>query len=88
LLPGQLRPQEERRLDRRVTFPVPLVAFRPVAVGRVPLELVRLVGLVRRAAVVPERLAELVHPRLAVRSAVAAAVVQAVAAAEQTRSVR
>jgi hypothetical protein len=80
---------EERRLDQRVTFLVHLAAYRQAAVERVPPALVRLVALARRAAVVLEHRAELVRLQLAVRSAVAAAVVvQAFAAAEQTRSMR
>jgi hypothetical protein len=80
---------EERRLDQRVTFLVHLAAYRQAAVERVPPALVRLVALARRAAVVLEHRAELVRLQLAVHSAVAAAVVvQAFAAAEQTRSMR
>jgi hypothetical protein len=59
-----------------------------VVVERAPQASVHLVALVRRAVVVLEHRAELVHLQLAVRSAVAAAVGQAVAAAEQTRSMR
>jgi hypothetical protein len=89
LLPGQLLLQEERRLDQRVTFLVPRPAYRQLAVDRVPPVLVRLVVLERRAVVVLERRAEPVHRQLVARSAVVAAVVvQAVAAAEQTRSMR
>jgi hypothetical protein len=90
LLPAQLLLlQEERRLDQRVTFLARLAAYRPAAVDRVPPALVRLVELASRAVVALERQAELVHPQLAVRSAAAvAAVGQAVAAAEQTRSMR
>jgi hypothetical protein len=89
LLPEQLLLQEERRLDQRVTFLAPLAAYRQVAVDRVPPVLVRLVVLARRAVVVLERRAEPVHLQLVARSAVGAAVVvQAVAAAEQTRSMR
>jgi hypothetical protein len=88
LLPGQLvLLQEERRLDQRVTFLARLAAYRPAAVDRVPQVLAHLVELASRAVVVLERRAELAHPQLAVRSA-AAAVGQAVAAAEQTRSMR
>ncbi|MEY2543562.1 MAG: hypothetical protein QOE81_1023 [Verrucomicrobiota bacterium] len=81
-------------MDQRVTFLAPLAAYRQVAVDRVPLVLVhrvlvRLVVLARRAVVVLERRAEPVHLQRVARSAVAAAVVdQAVAAAEQTRSMR
>jgi hypothetical protein len=76
-------------LDQRVTFLAPLAAYRQVAVDRVPPVLVRLVVLARRAVVVLERRAEPVHLQRVARSAVAAAVVdQAVAAAEQTRSMR
>jgi hypothetical protein len=89
LLPERLVLRDQRRLDQRVTFPVHLAACRPVAVERVPPALVRLVALVRLAAVVPEHRAELVHLQLAVRSAAAAAaVVQAAAAAAQTHSTR
>ena len=70
-----------------MTFPVRLAAYRRAAVDRVPPALVRLVVLVRRAVVVPEHRAERVHLQLVVRSAVAV-VVQAAAAAEQTRSMR
>jgi hypothetical protein len=85
LLPGQLvLLQEERRLDQRVTFLARLAAYRPAAVDRVPPALVRLVELASRAVVVLEHRAEPVHPR----SAVAAVVVLAAAAAEQTRSMR
>ncbi|HET9858035.1 MAG TPA: hypothetical protein VFP99_09385 [Chthoniobacterales bacterium] len=48
----------------------------------------RLVVLVRRAVAVPEHRAERVRLQLVVRSAVAAVVAQAAAAAEQTRSMR
>jgi hypothetical protein len=89
LLPGQLvLLQEERRLDQRVTFLARLAAYRPAAVDRVPPALVRLVELASRAVVVLEHRAEPVHPQPAVRSAVAAVVVLAAAAAEQTRSMR
>ena len=90
MLPGQLvLLQEERRLDQRVTFLARLAAYRPAAVGRVPPALVRLVELASRAVVVLEHRAEPVHPQPAMRSAAAvAAVGQAVAAAEQTRSMR
>ena len=72
-----------------MTFLVHPAACRPVAVDRALPALVRLVGLVRRAVVVPEHRAERVHLQLVARSAVAAAVVaQAFAAAEQTRSMR
>jgi hypothetical protein len=70
-----------------VTFLVHLAAYRQAAVERVPPALVRLVALARRAAVVLEHRAELVRLQLAVRSAVAV-VVQAFAAAAQTRSMR
>ena len=83
---------EKRRLDQRVTSLVHLVAYRRVAVDRVPPALVRLVALARRAAVVQGRPAVVAMERLAelvpLQPAVAAAVVQAVAAAEQTRSMR
>jgi hypothetical protein len=86
LHPEQPVLQEERPRDPTVTFPVRLEAYRQVAVERVPLALV---GLVRRALVVLEHRAELVHLQLAVRSAVVAVVVaQAAAAAEQTHSMR
>jgi hypothetical protein len=90
LLPGQLvLLQEERRLDQRVTFLARLAAYRQVVVERAPQVLAHLVALVRRAVVVLEHRAEPVHPQPAVRSAAAvAAVGQAVAAAEQTRSMR
>jgi hypothetical protein len=90
LLPEQLLLQEERRLDRRVTFRAPLAAYRQAAVDRVLPALVRLVVLVRRRVVVAlERRAEPVRRQRAVRSAAVAVVVdQAVAAAEQTRSMR
>ena len=66
-----------------------LAAYQPVAVDRALPALVRLVALARRAVVVPEHRAERVHLQLVARSAVAAAVVvQAAAAAEQTRSMR
>ena len=72
-----------------MTFLVHLAAYQPVAVDRALPALVRLVALARRAVVVLEHRAERVHLQLAVRSAVAAAVVvQAAAAAEQTRSMR
>jgi len=71
-----------------VTFLVHPAAYQPVAVERVPPASVRLVALVRRAVVVPEHRAEGVHLQLVVRLAVAAVVVQAAAAAEQTRSMR
>jgi hypothetical protein len=73
-----------------VTFPVVhLAAYRQVAVDRAPPALVHLVALAGPAVVVPEHRAERVRLQLAVRSAVAAAVVvQAAAAAEQTRSMR
>jgi hypothetical protein len=89
LLPGQLvLLEEERRLDQRVTFLARLAAYRPAAVDRVPQVLAHLVALVRRAVVVLEHRAEPVHPQPAVRSAVAAVVVLAAAAVEQTRSMR
>ena len=84
---------EQLQRDQPVTFLVRLAAYQPVAVDRALPALVRLVGLVglaRRAVVVPEHRAERVRLQLAVRSAVAAAVVvvQAAVAAEQTRSMR
>ena len=81
---------EQLQRDQPVTFLVHLAAYQPVAVDRALPALVRLVGLVRRAVVVPEHRAERVRLQLAVRSAVAAAVVvvQAAVAAEQTRSMR
>jgi hypothetical protein len=90
LHPEQLVLREQRQRDRRVTFLVPLAAYRQVAVERVPPALVRLVARARRALVAPEHRAELVHLPLAVRSAVAAAVVvqAAAAAAAQTHSTR
>jgi len=89
LHPEQLLLQKERQRDPPVTFPVRLAANRQVAVERAPPVLVRLVALVRRALVVREHQAELVHRRRAVRSVVAAAVVvQAAAAAAQTHSTR
>jgi hypothetical protein len=77
-------------LDQRVTFLAPLAAYRQVAaVDRVPPALVRLVVLARRAVVALGRRVEPVHRQRVARSAAAAAVVdQAVAAAEQTRSMR
>ena len=84
-------------MDQRVTFLAPLAAYRQVAVDRVPPVLVRLVVLARRAVVVLERRAvvvlerraEPVHLQRVARSAAVAVVVdQAVAAAEQTRSMR
>jgi len=79
LLPEQLVPQEQRQPDPPVTFPVRLAAV----------ERERPVARVRRVVVVLERRAALVQLRTAVHSgAVVAAVVQAVAAAEQTRSMR
>jgi hypothetical protein len=88
-LPRHSIPEQLQR-DQPVTFLVHLAAYQPVAVDRALPALVRLVGLVRRAVVVPEHRAERVHLQLAVRSAVAAAVVvvQAAVAAEQTRSMR
>jgi hypothetical protein len=72
-----------------VTCPEPLAACRRAAVDRVLPALVRPVDLARPAVVEPEHRAELVHLQLGVRSAVVAAVVVlAVAAAEQTRSMR
>ena len=65
-----------------------LAAYRQVAVERVLPALVRLVALARRAVVVLEHRADLVHLQLAARSAVAAVVVQAAAAAAQTHSTR
>jgi len=67
---------------------VPLVAYRQVVVERATPASVRLVALVRQAVAVPGPRAELVHLQPAVRSAVAAAVGQAVVAAEQTRLTR
>ena len=69
-------------------FPAPLAAYRQVVVERAPPAWAHLVALVRRGAAVPEPRAEPVHSQPAVRSAVAAAVGQAVAAVEQTRSTR
>ena len=87
-LPRHSIPEQLQR-DQPVTFLVHLAAYQPVAVDRALPALVRLVGLVRRAVVVPERRAERVHLQLVARSAVAAAVVvQAAVAAEQTRSMR
>ena len=90
-LPRHSIPEQLQR-DQPVTFLVHLAAYQPVAVDRALPALVRLVGLVglaRRAVVVPEHRAERVHLQLAVRSAVVAAVVVlAAAAAEQTRSMR
>ena len=84
MLPEQLVPQEQRQPDPPVTFPVRLAACRQAAVERE-----RPVARVRRVVVVLERRAALVQLRTAVHSgAVVAAVVQAVAAAEQTRSMR
>jgi hypothetical protein len=80
-LPRHLLP-EQRQPDPPGTFPVRLAACRQAAVERerpVALEHLALVALERRAA--------LVQLRTAVHS-VAAAVVQAAAAAEQTRSMR
>jgi len=83
LLPVRLVLREQRQRDPPVIFPAPLAAYRRVVVERA-----RLVALVRRAAVVREHRAELVHLQPAARSAVAAVVVQAAAAAEQTRLMR
>ena len=83
MLPVRLVLREQRQRDPPVIFPAPLAAYRRVVVERA-----RLVALVRRAAVVREHRAELVHLQPAVRSAVAAAVGQAVVAAEQTRLTR
>jgi len=78
LLPEQLVPQEQRQPDPPVTFPVRLAAV----------ERERPVARVRRVVVV-ERRAALAQLRTAVHSAAGvAAVVLAVAAAEQTRSMR
>jgi len=88
LRPEQLLPPEERQPDRPETFPAPLAAYRQVVVERAPQAPVHLVALVRRGAAVPETPAELVRLQPAVRSVVVAAVGQAVAAAEQTRSMR
>jgi len=78
LLPEQLVPQEQRQPDPPVTFPVRLAAV----------ERERPVARVRRVVVV-ERRAALAQLRTAVHSgAVVAAVVLAVAAAEQTLSMR
>jgi hypothetical protein len=88
LRPEQLLPPVERQPDRPETFPVPLAAYRQVVVERARPALVHLVARVRRAVVVLEHRAELVHPQPAVRSAVAAVVVLAAAAAEQTRSMQ
>jgi hypothetical protein len=72
-----------------VTFPARLAAFRQAAVDRVPPAWVRLVVLVRRAVAVLEHPAERVRLQLAAHSVAAvAAVGQAAAAAEQTRSMR
>jgi len=72
-----------------VTFPAPLAACRQAAVDRVLPALVRPAALARPAVVEPEHRAELVRLQLAVRSAVVAAVVVlAAVAAEQTRSMR
>lgn len=80
---------EQRRRDQPVTFLVHLAAYQPVAVDRALPAWARLVVLVRRAVAVLEHRAERVRLQLAVRSAVAEAVVaQAAAAAEQTRSMR
>jgi hypothetical protein len=88
-LPRHSIPEQLQR-DQPVTFLVHLAACQPVAVDRALPALVRLVGLARRAVVVPEHRAERVRLQLAVRSAVVAAVVvvQAAVAAEQTRSMR
>jgi hypothetical protein len=86
-LPRHSIPEQLQR-DQPVTFLVHLAAYQPVAVDRALPALVRLVALVRRAVVVPEHRAERVHLQLVARSAVAAVVVQAAAAAEQTRSMR
>jgi len=59
-----------------------------VVVERAPQASVHLVALVRQAVAVPGPRAERMHLQPAVRSAVAAAVGQAVAVAEQTRSMR
>jgi len=83
-----LRPEQLLPPDRSETFPAPLAAYRQVVVERAPPAPVHLVALVRRAAAVPEPRVEPVHLQPAVRSAVAAAVGQAVAVAEQTRSMR
>jgi hypothetical protein len=89
LHPEQLVLREQRQRDQQVTFLAHLAAYRQAAVDRAPPALVRLVALARRAAVVLEHRAELVHLQPAVRSAVAAAVVvQAAAAAAQTHSTR
>jgi hypothetical protein len=85
LLPVRLVLREQRQRDPPVTFPAPLAACRQAAVAQAR----HLVALVRRAVVVLEHRAELVHLQLAVRSAVVVAVVVlAAAAAEQTRSMR
>jgi len=59
-----------------------------VVVERAPQASAHLVALVRQAVAVPGPRAERMHLQPAVRSAVAAAVGQAVAVAEQTRSMR
>jgi hypothetical protein len=62
LPPEQLVPQEQRRPDRPVTFPVRLAAYRQAAVERERrVASVRPVALVRRAVVVLEHRAGLVH---------------------------
>jgi len=88
LRPEQLLQPAERQPDRPETFPAPLAAYRQVVVERAPQALVHLVVLVRRGAVVPGPRAEPVHLQPAMRSVVAAVVVLAAAAAEQTRSMR
>jgi hypothetical protein len=65
-----------------VTFPVRLAACRQAAVER------ERPASVRPVVVALEHRAELVHPQPAVHSVAVAVVVQAVAAAEQTRSMR
>jgi len=83
-----LRPEQLLPPDRSETFPAPLVAYRQVVVERAPQASAHLVALVRQAVAVPGPRAERMHLQPAVRSAVAAAVGQAVAVAEQTRSMR
>jgi len=78
-----LRPEQLLPPDRPETFPAPLAAYRQEVVERA-----HLVALVRQAVAVPGPRAERMHLQPAVRSAVAAAVGQAVAVAEQTRSMR
>jgi hypothetical protein len=71
-----------------VTFPVRLAACRQAAVERERPASVRPVAPEHPVVVALEHRAELVHLQAAVHSVAVAVVVQAVAAAEQTRSMR